>query len=465
MSHLAITNRYGALGMRHANRDTIRSVMRRAMHRSMISVVFGTASIVLTTACNDLVGSAPLPAGVQDPSTYNTPAGALQQAEGATAFLQRVTSDVVVSSGVLTDELGGEPPSLNSSFGPVDARQLPEVINVGAEAGSPYSILQETRGQAEIAIGALAQYAPKVSPAVRGKIYAVEGYTELYLSDLFCSGIPLSTIDAGGNFTYKAGSSNAEVYHHAAALFDTALALASDSASVQVLARVGLGRALLALGQFDSAARVVAPVPNGAAYTIKVLFVTSSDAGTPFGMSDGEGFNGLPYVTSRDPRVPSDTETVIPAPGATGVLVNLPHKYSFAPRDSSPFTLADWIEARLIQAEASLHDGDNAAWLHQLNVLRTTAISPAMDTLTDPGTQAARVDTMFAERAYWLYMTGHRQGDLRRLVRQYGRPQGDVYPVGPYGSNGGIYGSFVNFPVPASERHNPLFQGCLNRGA
>jgi len=41
--------------------------------------------------------------------------------------------------------------------------------------------------------------------------------------------------------------------------------------------------------------------------------------------------------------------------------------------------------------------------------------------LTDPGTAEARVDLLFRERAFWFFLTGHRQGDLRRLIRQYGR--------------------------------------------
>ena len=37
----------------------------------------------------------------------------------------------------------------------------------------------------------------------------------------------------------------------------------------------------------------------------------------------------------------------------------------------------------------------------------------------DPGTAASRVDMLFRERAFWMYFTAHRLGDMRRLVRQY----------------------------------------------
>jgi len=96
--------------------------------------------------------------------------------------------------------------------------------------------------------------------------------------------------------------------------------------------------------------------------------------------------------------------------------------------------------------------------------------------LDDPGASLsgqaavdARVDLLFEERAFWLYLTGHRQGDLRRLVRGtaaggYGRPQQNVYPSGLY-RGGSPYGTAVVFPVPRTERANPYFTGCLSLGA
>jgi hypothetical protein len=59
-------------------------------------------------------------------------------------------------------------------------------------------------------------------------------------------------------------------------------------------------------------------------------------------------------------------------------------------------------------------------------------------------------------------------GDLRRLVRQYGRSATAVFPSGAY-FKGGTYGDNVNFPIPVEEDNNPntspLTQGCLNRSA
>ena len=74
---------------------------------------------------------------------------------------------------------------------------------------------------------------------------------------------------------------------------------------------------------------------------------------------------------------------------------------------------------------------------------------------------------VYDERAYWLFLTGHRQGDLRRLVRVYGVPQNEVYPSGFFPLGGKQeYGTYTNIPIPNSERAiNTKFKGCLNRDA
>jgi hypothetical protein len=162
--------------------------------------------------------------------------------------------------------------------------------------------------------------------------------------------------------------------------------------------------------------------------------------------------------------------------------------------------LGSGLEARLIEAEADLKNG-GSNWLTTLNTLRTTGVYTGVDTLIvaidsvshpptsdttfrydtawvagtggvghlgplqDPGTPDSRVDLLFHERAFWLFLTGHRQGDLRRLVRQYGRDQSTVYPsANPYPGGMGTYGSDIDVPVPSNELTNPLFHGCLDRG-
>ena len=85
---------------------------------------------------------------------------------------------------------------------------------------------------------------------------------------------------------------------------------------------------------------------------------------------------------------------------------------------------------------------------------------------TRRATQDEAIDLLFSERAFWLFATGHRLGDMRRLIRQYGRTADEVFPIGDY-LKGGSYGPDVNLPLPQEERNNPNFRrgGCLDRNA
>jgi hypothetical protein len=99
-----------------------------------------------------------------------------------------------------------------------------------------------------------------------------------------------------------------------------------------------------------------------------------------------------------------------------------------------------------------------------LNALRQGAPDLGLEDLPDPGSPDEAVDQLFSERAFWLFATGHRLGDMRRLVRQYGRSAEAVFPTGTY-LKGGSYGTDLNFPIPRSENSNPKSTGCLDRNA
>jgi len=72
------------------------------------------------------------------------------------------------------------------------------------------------------------------------------------------------------------------------------------------------------------------------------------------------------------------------------------------------------------------------------------------------------VDLHFRERAFWLFATGHRLGDLRRLVQQYGRSSENVFPTGAYW-RGGVYGTGTSLPLPNDESTaSPGVTGCVS---
>ena len=450
-------------------------------HRFNRRVCAGAILVAGATGCKDLAGSSPLPAGTSDPGVVASVAGAVALSVGAHAQFQSAVSRYIPASGLLTDELqaasrgpatlGGTP----TADVQIDARLLSQESNwsgtstTSGPVDGVYEILQTTRATTSEAIGALTKYAPD-STVRRGELYALAGYSEMMLADMFCSGIPLSTFDFEHDFTYRAGSTPDEVYRHAIALFDSAKALATASSTVTNLANVGAGRAHLQLGEWNAAALAVADVPTAFVYAdtlptatpgndVGVFFVARFDVYSQ-SVGDRDGISGRPYVSSNDPR----TAAVDMGPSPSGnTTIFSPAKY-LPQGQPAVVPIASGLEAQLIAAEAALQNNHPERWLSILQTLRQdSASTAALPQLVDPGTPEARVDTLFSERAAWLFLTGHRQGDLRRLVQRYGRNKGQVYPHGPYPGLVG-YGTYIDAAIPRAELTNPLFHGCLNRG-
>jgi hypothetical protein len=454
----------------------------RAWRHTLTPLVTSAIVLLVAVGCKDLAGSSALPAGISDPSVVKTTQGAIALEVGAHAEFQTALANYVPTSGLLTDELQAAQPGQTPINGAlpdqtvqVDARILSQGNDWAASGSKPltdgaYQALQMARAVASEAIGALATYAPD-STVRRAHAYALSGYSEIYLADLFCSGIPLSVLDFTGDYTYKAGSPTADVYQHAVALFDTAQALAAGDSIVTNLARVGKGRALLQLGQWSAAAAAVAAVPRGFVYADTLpttniglglnpnqLIVGALQLYDDKSVADQEGLSGLPYISSGDPR------TAVVVNTSAGITMYRPQKYPAQGATTRAIVpVASGLEAQLITAEAALHGNQPGTWLSILNTLRQdSASTSALPAIVDPGAADARIDTLFTERAYWLFVTGQRQGDLRRLVQQYGRDRTQVYPHGTYPGLG-AYGDFIDAAIPRGELANPKFQGCLNR--
>lgn len=394
---------------------------------------------------------------------------------------------VIGQSALLTDELAcGNCNAIN-----IDER----ILNNNQLA---YPSIHSARAKLRIAREALAAYAassPLAPPAWQGELYALEGYAVLWFAELYCSGIPLTTVHLAGVSVPTRGFTTEELFNAAIPLFDSAMVLGADSASYVNLARVGKGRALLGLGQFAAADSAVAAVPTDFVYRLATdsngtsIGRNNISALVPlrhFRVEDHQGGNGL--VWSTDPRT---GVVIIPARSATFMW---PSKYNISPSGQFdpqtgyagvPFRLADGLEARLIQAEAELARGD-AAWLTTLNTLRSTCVGTtpcapvpgltptSLAALTDPGSDTARVSLLMQERAMWLYLTGHREGDLRRLASLYHRNPNTLWPDGVYsapafpsvgvGAKPAVpYGTDVVFRPDQSERtNNPLYGGCYD---
>lgn len=353
-----------------------------------------------------------------------------------------------LTSGLFADEYHFAKPGVSD----VDLRK------VVSESGA-FRLLHRAR----VGTGNAAGYLEEVNPSDPriGEMWALSGFTYLMLGEDFCSGVPFGEVTLDGSVTNGESRTTEEIFQLAMERFDWALEKAAGDPRLENLARVGAGRALMDLGRFAEAARAVAQVPTDWRYPIHYgeenwnRQYTSTTTNKWISLSDREGMVGLPFRSANDPRVPW-------IPGGKGADGQTPHyqQLKFSSVDSE-VTLASGVEARLIEAEAALADEDVETFLARLNGLRETF---GLDQIGDPGTPDSRVDRLFHERAFTLFGEGRRLGDLRRLVRQYGRSAQEVFPSGPY-HKGGSYGTDVNLAIPTSEEGNPNFSGCLDRGA
>lgn len=317
------------------------------------------------------------------------------------------------------------------------------------------------------------------------EVLALSGLSYILFAENYCGAVPVSKQNTDGSFTFGAAETTPTLLDSAVSKFNQALAVPQATiltATFKQLAQVGKGRALLDQGKYAEAALAVA----GVSTTFQYNYVHSETTGRQnngtwsltvsvarFGEADSEAGIGLPYqsdgnlkktVGAVDPRVADSVANRAGQgnKGFDGTTVQwVQAKYALR---ASSVTIADGVEARLIEAEAALNAADPAGALTILNALRSNAAllalrgypANSLPPLTLQATAAAQQDQLFKERAYWLFLTSHRLGDLRRLIRQYGRPVNTVFPSGAY-FKGGTYGTDVNVPVPLQEQNNPQY--------
>ena len=86
-------------------------------------------------------------------------------------------------------------------------------------------------------------------------------------------------------------------------------------------------------------------------------------------------------------------------------------------RTTGTFTGVDTLVARVDTTDAGGTMQVDTTYRYDTLWVAGTGGVAKLGPLQDPGTPDGRVDLLFHERAFWLYLTGHRQGDLRRLIR------------------------------------------------
>jgi hypothetical protein len=300
------------------------------------------------------------------------------------------------------------------------------------------------------------------------------------MAEHYCDGLVFSTV-VDGREEYGAPITVAAAFDQALTVATEGLAKITGTTANDVRVRNQLmilrGRILLNQNKPAEAATAVTSVPTSFTYVIQHSPTTTSNQYWSFNLnarrysvSTNEGTNGLNFATAGDPRLPVclGASTACNAIGANrnqrDDLTAPLYVQMLWTTNASPVTIMRGVEARLIEAEAQLRANNPGGALTILNTARGTVTG--LGQLTDAGTANARVDQLFRERAFWMFGTGHRVGDLRRLVRQYSRPADSVWPTGQW-HKGGNYGGDVTLPVPQAEQNNPNVSGetCLNRSA
>jgi hypothetical protein len=366
---------------------------------------------------------------------------------------------------------------------------------------SDYGNITQARGFIRDAINAEQKYEPNKKTDI-GELYLALAFNEMTLAENFCNGIPLGS-NKNGVVDYSSPDfkplSDAEVYAIALIHIDSALSVtAQDTATANATAKsivtqaALITKARILIDQDKAnAATAAALVPVSAVpSTFQYLWSTSpsnnsddngmwsfnnsvgrmtvGDSSITFAGKTYQTLNAIPFASANDPRVPvlnGKANGLSSEDGLTPFFLQQIWKN----RDD-PQPMVSGVDARLIEAEAALNASDYVTMTNILNALRQnppkigTYQPAAMGTLTAPTAQDAATSLFFREKAFWTFGRGQRLSDLRRLVRQYGRTQDQVFPSGEH-YKGGNYGSDVNFPVPDAERVNPQFHGCTNRDA
>jgi hypothetical protein len=354
-----------------------------------------------------------------------------------------------------------------------------------------YNTAQQARGRARDAINALNTYDQSTTGKQHvGEMYFMMGYIEMQLSAVFCNGIPFGeTSNVNGQLVpqYTQPVMDSDGSKLAISRIDTAITylIAGDTTqaatkTIKYAALVTRARAQLDLGDFAGAAATVSGIPTSFQYNFHYSQPTFDNewwvegpnvkrysAGDSVDVA-GPILNAIPFAELNDPRV-SVSNKGLNAEDGHSVLWQV-NNWG---RDD-PIPVISGIDARLIEAEAKLQAGDIAGMMTILNALRTSPQVlgiyqvPAMAALPTPADQNSATDVFFREKALWQFGRGYRMDDLRRLVRQYKRPQNQVFPSGNFTRNGtpsGQFGTQVAFPVPDYERTNPNFHGCIDTNA
>src|SRR5690348_6645806 len=168
------------------------------------------------------------------------------------------TEGVTMYGGLLADEW------INSETFPtrieVDARSI-QVTN--ADVDLWFRRMHQARNTAEKAAAKFAQFA--ATDPGHAEMLTLAGLTYVFFAETWCSGVPVSHLNADGSIAYGVPLTTHQILDTAIARFDAALAVTTDP-DITAFASVGKARALIDSGGFAAAGALAATVPTSFAY-------------------------------------------------------------------------------------------------------------------------------------------------------------------------------------------------------
>lgn len=386
------------------------------------------------------------------PTRLNGMIRGFQEAQDSYLRYAVYMTDEMIASGTITDRTDVDFRDVEANNVTLTNELYEEMQTARVVSGQLISAFSENLGDADFS-----DVEGELQAGIAlGNLYA--GYVRVFFGELYCRAV-IQGEGEGPDFTSE------ETLQAALPYFESAIDAADSYGlpDVATAARVGQARALLGLGRYSDAASAVAPVPSEFVYTTEYSSNTFAQSNELMQWTWGQGGPNIRWTIGDGTAAERDRERFLyfdewasqglidsVAPGLSAdnaaLPVNLQLLYSEL---SSNIVLASGWEARMIEAEAELRLGDPEVAEDSVNVLLTDpqqtynpmlAVNPnltssrmggripaigAFDPVDFTGDLATDLEQLARARTAGLWLTGERQGTMRRFAEADGV---DLFP-------------------------------------
>ncbi|TVQ16004.1 MAG: hypothetical protein EA364_00740 [Balneolaceae bacterium] len=415
--------------------------MNRIMKTIRIQMfVAALAGITLLTSCGDLLE-------VNDPGAIeldqlNDPKLEQLIMNGVLSEFQYAFNYMTLTASILSDEVFTDHTNIDHREWALFDIRTNNILN-----NNTYTFLQKARVSAEDAAGRIAGF-DGGNPLNVAESYAYAGYANLMLGLHFCE----SPINGGPALTWQEILARA-IGNFEQAVTRAAAGQATDAARasrITNMARVGIARANLQLGNMTQAASFASQVPAD----FEAWVYRSSNSSRETNINAAQWISSDPwmgidpkFLNLNDPRV---RHPATPSFGLNANEVYLPYR----PRSyqgwnaetpqtidlNTGYLFSSGLEARYIAAEAN---GPTGTTLTLVNERRAVGGQAAVNLTGD-----ALMAELRNQKARDFFLTVQRLGDMRRYLNLYGV---DEFPSGAYPVGNAVYGNARCMIIPLSE--------------